>query len=176
MHHHHHHQGLDGSQIANTAIGAYAGVRAAQGNWGPLVVVLLFSGGLGALFSGLMWLAVIAALIGVALTAGWLIYCLFVGLGQLANALRGIRAAWIFIPALVSLGSFVAAYYYSVAVAPLPVLSPGGTSCFAVAGLIVLRAAVIWKRTPVDAAVGAAMLATPFLLVGTILLIEAAHG
>jgi hypothetical protein len=127
MHHHHHHD-LDGSQIANTAIGAYAGVRAAQGNWGPLVVVLLFSGGFSALFSGLMWLAVIAVLIGVAVTAVWLTYRLFVGLFvgllRLANALRGIPAAWIFIPFLLSLWFFTAAYYYSLAVGPLPVPSP----------------------------------------------------
>jgi hypothetical protein len=44
---HHHHQGLDGSQIANTAIGVYAGAQAAQGNWLPLVVFVLIGSACG---------------------------------------------------------------------------------------------------------------------------------
>jgi hypothetical protein len=68
---HHHHHGFDGQQIANTAVGVYAGTRAAQGDWGPLVWALLVTGGLS--LTGLIWLAIIVAIIAIPV---WLVVSL----------------------------------------------------------------------------------------------------
>jgi hypothetical protein len=61
--HHHHDQGLDSSQMANTAAGVYFGIRAAQGDWVPLAVVMLFAGGwalVGAIVTAIIYTGIIA--------------------------------------------------------------------------------------------------------------------
>jgi hypothetical protein len=67
---------LDTREIANTAIGVYAGSRAAQGDWYPLVIVLLLSGGLS--LGGMIF-------IGAALLLGYAIWRICRTIGNLTT-------------------------------------------------------------------------------------------
>jgi hypothetical protein len=84
---HHHHQGLDSSQVANTALGVYAGARAAQGDWTPLIAFALIGGGFSTITGLIVPVLIIAVAIGALVGGCYILFYSVVTLARLLAAL-----------------------------------------------------------------------------------------